>query len=55
MNDYASRKGVTQGHVLHDEDFVEVSPLHCLLRLFIFILQLVDHLHANVLVLSEGK
>ena len=49
LNDYASRRGVTQDPVLPDEDLLDVSPLHSLLRLFTFILQLVYHLHADVL------
>ena len=52
--DYGDRKGLTQ-EPLVDENLNHVSPLHCLMRTFSFVLNLLYHLRAEIFLWTESS
>ena len=44
--DYDLRQGVTQEPIVEWESISSLSPLHCMLRAFDFIMKIIYHLHA---------
>lgn len=58
-HDYEERGGHTQAPLVQDEEALDslifVSPLHCLMRVFSWLLRLLYHLRSGVHVWSESK
>ena len=54
-HDQAVRMGVTREPLVALEDIAMLSPLHCLLRIFDFILKIVYHLNAGIFNWADEK